>query len=235
MDRRHLQFAVALLVVASVAVVALTSGPTAARGSLSASPTPPEIADRDTFTVQIGSISPASSGRICANLITSDVNEVVVSDVELTDVTIWHEGDLATRVDISSAVTDRTVLYSNGENDLVTTLATLNGCIGIPQPKPITLEVYYMDTSSLDASGLRIQSGPGVADAVPEPQGLILGDVRDGSVTDGEDGAETDDPVSIPTPTDGSILDDPVTDEPTPTDAPTATPDDDDGLIDWLL
>ncbi len=132
----------------------------------SAQESPDGVDDRATFTVRTGAIHPniADGGQICAEKIESDVNKVTVSDSTLKDVDIYlgKEGSVESHISFPSGdVSGDLVLYTNGENPLVNTLATLGICLppGVPNPLPTTLKAYWLGVDNLETEGLSISSG----------------------------------------------------------------------------
>ncbi|RRJ29157.1 hypothetical protein [Halocatena pleomorpha] len=132
----------------------------------SAQESPDGVDDRATFTVRTGSIHPdiADAGQICAEKIEPDVNKVTVSDSTLKDVDIYvgKEGSIESHISFPTGdVSGNLVLYTNGENPLVNTLATLGICLppGVPNPLPTTLKAYWLGVDNLETDGLSISSG----------------------------------------------------------------------------
>jgi hypothetical protein len=167
--RAALACVLALLVISSGSIVLQNDG--------IATAAPDEIRDRATFTVRTGAIYPhlSEGGQICAQKIEPNVNRVVVSDATLKDVDIYvgDEGSVETHVSFPEGeVNGELVLYTNGENLLVNTLATLGLCLppGIPNPIPTTLEAYYLGVENLNTRNLELSSGGNV----PEPSGPSL-------------------------------------------------------------
>jgi hypothetical protein len=164
--RTVLACAFALLVVSSGSLVLLNNGTVSAA--------PDGIKDRATFTVRTGAIYPhlAEGGQICAEKIKPGVNRVIVTDATLKDVDIYlgDEGEVQAHISFPTGeVNGQLVLYTNGENLLVNTLATLGICLppGIPNPIPTTLEAYYLGVQNLETKNLDLSSGGNA----PEPSG----------------------------------------------------------------
>lgn len=172
----------ALLVVSSSGVVLLNGG--------IATAAPDEIEDRETFTVSTGAIYPhlLEGGQICAEKIKPNVNRVVITDATLKDVDIYVGDDGSVKTHISfptGEVNGELILYTNGENFLVNTLATLGICLppGVPNPFPTTLEAYYLGAENLNAKNLELSSGGNV----PEPSGPSLSKVLNATNTSREE------------------------------------------------
>jgi hypothetical protein len=164
--RTVLACAFALLVVSSGSLVLINNG------TISAAPD--GIKDRATFTVRTGAIYPhaAEGGQICAEKIKPDVNRVIVTNatIKKVDIYLGDEGEVQAHISFPTGeVNGQLVLYTNGENLLVNTLATLGICLppGVPNPLPTTLEAYYLGDQNLETTGLDLSSGGNV----PEPSG----------------------------------------------------------------
>lgn len=165
--RAALTCTLVLLVVSSSSLVLFT--PVAAA--------PDGVEDRATFTVRTGGIYPhsAEGGQICAEKTAPDVNKVTVTNATLKDVDIYlsRNDRLETHISFPSGeVNGALVLYTNGENALVNTLATLGTCLppGTPNPLPTTLEAYWLGVANLQPSNLELTSGGNA----PEPGGPSL-------------------------------------------------------------
>ncbi len=147
---------------------------------------PPGADDRVTYTITTGGIYPDSSllggtsGHICAEKLSEDVNRVKIDDARLEDVDIYvgQEGSIQSHIQFDSAEVNRNlVLYTNGESALVDTLAELGDlgggelCLpeGIPNPIPTTLEVYWLGVYNLNPENLQISSSGTVPDNLPDP------------------------------------------------------------------
>lgn len=136
---------------------------------------PDGVDDRETFTVRTGGIYPdlLAGGQICAEKIESDVNKVTVTNSTLKDVDIYlgEEGNVESHISFPSGeVNGKLVLYTNGENPLVNTLATLGICLppGMPNPLPTTLKAYWLGVDNLQPEDIQITSG-GDAPSVSGP------------------------------------------------------------------
>jgi hypothetical protein len=167
--RAALACGLALLVVSSGGIVLLNGG--------IATAAPDEIDDQETFTVRTGAIYPHlfEGGQICAQKIKPNVNRVVITNATLKDVDIYLGDDGTPQAHLSfptGEVNGELILYTNGENLLVNTLATLGICLppGIPNPLPTTLEAYYLGVENLHPKNLKVTSGG----TVPEPSGPSL-------------------------------------------------------------
>ncbi len=172
--------ALSLLLITSGSLVFVTT----------AQESPDGVDDRETFTVRTGGIYPhlSDGGQICADKIESDVNKVTVTDSTLRDVDIYlgEEGSVESHISFPSGEVDGDlVLYTNGENPLVNTLATLGICLppGTPNPLPTTLEAYWLGVDNLQTEGIEITSG-GEAPSVGGPE---LSDVLEETNTSRED------------------------------------------------
>ncbi len=147
---------------------------------------PPGVDDRVTYTITTGGIYPDSSllgdtsGHICAEKLSEDVNRVKIDDARLEDVDIYvgQEGSIQSHIQFDSAEVNRNlVLYTNGESALVDTLAELGDlgggelCLpeGIPNPIPTTLEVYWLGVYNLNPENLQISSSGTIPDNLPDP------------------------------------------------------------------
>lgn len=223
--------ALSLLLITSGSLVFVTT----------AQESPDGVDDRETFTVRTGGIYPhlSDGGQICADKIESDVNKVTVTDSTLRDVDIYlgEEGSVESHVSFPSGEVDGDlVLYTNGENPLVNTLATLGICLppGTPNPLPTTLEAYWLGVDNLQTEGIEITSG-GEAPSVGGPE---LSDVLEETNTSREDlginnSTETNNTTDA-TPTNDTINDttatptnDTTANDTTATATPTAAPTND--------
>lgn len=157
--RTVLVFVVSLLVISSGILVAFNGGVAAA---------PPEgIEDRATSTVSTGGIYPhlLEGGQICATKLEEDVNRVVVTNATVKDVDIYlgdENGGVTSHMSVPSGeVNGEMIIYTNGENVLIDTMARLGICLppGVPNPLPITLEAYYIGTQNLKADNVQLKSG----------------------------------------------------------------------------
>lgn len=186
--RRTLAVALALAVVVGSLAGATRVGTGAA---------PPEIDDRETFTIHTESIQMQQGGQICAESLQDDVNKVTIRNANLRGTTMYYNGQSVDKVISlpSSDLDGELVLYTNGENSLVNTLAQLGMCIPVDQPLPVTLEVYYLSAESLNVDNMEIAVGHGIADNPPEPGGLalseFLGNVSLSQADNGGPGNET--------------------------------------------
>lgn len=181
----------ALLVVASAGVWTAVPASGASSGE--------KTADGATFTVETGSIHVEPGGRICAKVVDGNTNEVILEDVNLTDVTVYLTADsVQQRTDISSAdVEERMVLYTNGENQKVDTLATSGRCITTDQ-KNVVLDSYHVESSNLSTTDTQIVVGEDVAEGAPAPGGFQLPP----RYNDGESEVASGVPVGAPGPSD---------------------------------
>lgn len=192
----------ALLVVSSTSIVLLNGG--------IATAAPDEIEDRATFTVRTGAIYPhlSEGGQICAQKIEPDVNRVIISNATLKDVDMYvgDEGGVETHISFPEGkVNGEIVLYTNGENLLVNTLATLGICLppGVPNPFPTTLEAYYLGAEDLNAGSIKLSSG-GTA---PEPSGPSLPKLLEATNTSREEiGLNNSTNITNSTDTNGTIV-----------------------------
>lgn len=180
---RSVLLAVAVLVAGlglGAPAVAPGGGASAGDSSSATAGTPPSsVEDRATFTLRVERVVPGQEGRLCASRLGPDLNRVTVVDSRLENVTLWYEGERATRATVPQGHTRRSVLYTDGRNDLVTALARLDACLYIAQPKTITVAAYTVETDLLEGSDGHLVTGPSADDDVPEPGGLTLGPLAD--------------------------------------------------------
>lgn len=170
--RAVLSCTLALLVVSSGSLVLFNPAAAAPDG----------IDDGETFTVRTGGIYPhlSGGGQICAEKTDSGANKVTVTNSTLKDVDIYvgKEGGVKGHISFPSGeVNGDLVLYTNGENPLVNTLALLGVCLppGTPNPIPTTLEAYWLGVSNLQPNNIKVTSGG----EPPEASGPSLQKVLD--------------------------------------------------------
>lgn len=170
--RAALSCTLALLIISSGSLVLFN--PAAAE--------PDGIDDGATFTVQTGGIYPhlSAGGQICAEKTSSGANKVTVTNSTLKNVDIYvgKEGGVESHISFPSGeVNGALILYTNGENPLVNTLALLGVCLppGTPNPIPTTLEAYWLGVSNLQPNNITVTSGGDP----PEASGPSLQQVLD--------------------------------------------------------
>lgn len=157
--RAVLVFVFSMLVVSSGVLVAFNGGVAAA---------PPEgINDRATTTVSTGGIYPhlLEGGQICATKLEADVNRVIVTNATVKNVDIYlgdEDGGVSSHMSVPSGeIEGEMIIYTNGENVLIDTMARLGICLppGVPNPIPTTLEAYYIGTQNLEADNVELTTG----------------------------------------------------------------------------
>lgn len=158
-----------------VAVLVVVSAGAVAAVPASGASSPQATQDGAVFTVQTGSIQVEPGGRICAQRVDADTNKVVLHDVTLTDVTIYQGAEnVQQRTEIASAdVEGKMVLYTNGENGKVDTLAKTGQCITMNQADTV-VEATYVTSNAMETGNTSIVGGSDVADDAPEPGGFEL-------------------------------------------------------------
>ncbi|WP_254823262.1 hypothetical protein [Haloglomus halophilum] len=230
MDRSHAALVLVLVLVAA-SVLQVAALPGRATGQ-SGDGVPATVTDGEVFTVRTGSIVLEPGGSICASELASERNRVTIENAVLKEVSLWHEGELPMRLAIPRGETDETMLYTNGENDLVDALAELDACLHLSQPLPVTLEAYYMESDVLNARGMELVTGSDEVGSVPDPGGLRVGDLLSQTGTpdsatatpEGTSPAETDVPERTPTDADATTRTAASDSSPTPTAASDSSP-----------
>lgn len=176
----------------AVAVALLVVGGSLAAGTVSASND--SVDDGATFTVETGKILLQEDGRICAEKEGRGLNKVTIYDARLVDVTLYqnNSGDNDVRLEMNESRVDEMVIWSNGENARVNTLALTGGCIRLDQPTRTVLEATRLESVTYRTEEMEIITGRNAASGAPEPGGLRLGGLRNNSSTDDSSDAPGD-------------------------------------------
>lgn len=204
---RHPITLLAVIVVATSGVATLTALP-ATSTTNGSSTVPQEVQDRETFTFEAGGIEVEPGGRICAEKVETDINRVIIEDVMIHDATVYQTADrVQQRTEMSTVRVDRLVLYTNGRNEKVDTLAASDQCITLDQ-EHIVVEGYYAQGNKLRAENTEIVGGADVAENAPAPGGFELPPRFDENAKK----VIADTPANLPGPADNVTdwLDDPA-------------------------